>query len=69
MTNKSIAWNLVVTLPCVWFLFKETKGLSLEEIDLMFGGRALGALPSDLDEKKEEAEAVVAMSEGTHKVA
>jgi len=64
-----VAWNLVVTLPCVWFLFKETKGLSLEEIDLMFGGRALGALPSDLDEKKEEAEAVVAMSEGTHKVA
>lgn len=46
---------MVVTLPTIWFLFQETKGLSLEEIDLMFGGRALGALPSDLDEKREEA--------------
>lgn len=64
MADKSTAWNLVITLPVIWFFFKETKGLSLEEIDLMFGSRALGALPSDLDEKKEEVEAVVATAEG-----
>jgi hypothetical protein len=49
------AWNLCVTLPVLVIFFKETKGLSLEEIDLMFGERALGALPQDIDEKKEEA--------------
>uniref|UniRef100_A0A0D2XGZ5 Major facilitator superfamily (MFS) profile domain-containing protein n=1 Tax=Fusarium oxysporum (strain Fo5176) TaxID=660025 RepID=A0A0D2XGZ5_FUSOF len=32
-----------------YFLFVETKGLSLEEIDLMFGDRALGNLPADIE--------------------
>jgi hypothetical protein len=47
-----VAFNLVVTLPTVWFTFKETKHLSLEEIDLLFGERALGALPSDINDMK-----------------
>ncbi|KAJ6437179.1 hypothetical protein O9K51_10149 [Purpureocillium lavendulum] len=32
-----VAWNLVITLPVLIVFFKETKGISLEEIDLMFG--------------------------------
>lgn len=37
-----------MTLPVIYFFFKETKQKSLEEIDLLFGGRALGTLPEDL---------------------
>lgn len=29
--------------------FRETKGLTLEEIDLMFGDRALGNLANDIE--------------------
>ncbi|KAH6692139.1 general substrate transporter [Leptodontidium sp. MPI-SDFR-AT-0119] len=43
-----VAWNIVVTFPVVFFLFKETKQVSLEDIDLLFGERALGTLPDDL---------------------
>lgn len=43
-----VAFNLCVTLPTIVFMFKETKQLSLEEIDLLFGERALGTLPDDL---------------------
>ena len=32
-----IAWNLLVTLPTIFFMFKETKQRTLEEIDLLFG--------------------------------
>jgi len=35
---------------------QETKQKSLEEIDLLFGDRALGTLPDDLDEKQREIE-------------
>ena len=52
-----VAWNLLVTLPVIFFLWKETKQLSLEEIDLLFGERALGTLPEDLD-RKGDAEVV-----------
>ena len=45
-------FNIVVTLPTVCFVFKETKQISLEEIDLLFGERALGTLPKDLDGKE-----------------
>lgn len=38
-----------MTLPTLIFAFRETKGLSLEEIDLMFGDRALGNLPADIE--------------------
>ncbi|KAK4095739.1 general substrate transporter [Parathielavia hyrcaniae] len=44
-----VAWDIVVTIPVVFFFFKETKQMSLEEIDLLFGERSLGALPKDLD--------------------
>lgn len=42
-----VAFNVVVTIPTIFFTFKETKGLSLEEIDVLFGERASGALPKD----------------------
>ena len=54
-----VAWNLFVTLPAVFFLWKETKQLSLEEIDLLFGERALGTLPGDLDTKLGDAPEVM----------
>ncbi|KKY26780.1 putative mfs sugar [Diplodia seriata] len=47
-----IAWNIVVTLPCIIIFFKETKQLSLEEIDLLFGERALGQLPDNIHDVK-----------------
>lgn len=43
-----VAWDLVVTIPVVYFFFKETKQMTLEDIDLLFGERALGTLPDDL---------------------
>ncbi|KAF2262125.1 general substrate transporter [Lojkania enalia] len=46
-----VAFNLCVTLPTIYFVFKETKQLSLEEIDLLFGERALGTLPENLADK------------------
>ncbi|KAJ2894758.1 hypothetical protein MKZ38_007243 [Zalerion maritima] len=53
-----VAFNCLVTLPTIYFTFKETKGLSLEEIDVLFGGRALGALPENLKKQQHlEAEA------------
>lgn len=44
-------WNIVVTIPTIWFLFKETNKKSLEEIDLLFGERALGTLPEQIEAK------------------
>ncbi|KIW03458.1 uncharacterized protein PV09_05227 [Verruconis gallopava] len=49
------AFNILVTFPTIWFAFKETKKLSLEEIDLLFGERALGTLPQDLTGIKEKS--------------
>ncbi len=46
--TKPLAWDIVITIPCVYFFFKETKQVSLEDIDLLFGERALGTLPADL---------------------
>ncbi|KAH8427191.1 sugar porter family MFS transporter [Aspergillus melleus] len=51
------AFNVVITIPTIFFWFKETKQKSLEEIDLLFGGRALGMLSNDLNEKGLEVEA------------
>ncbi|KAF2684148.1 general substrate transporter [Lentithecium fluviatile CBS 122367] len=51
-----VAFNLFVTLPTIWFVFKETKQLTLEEIDLLFGERALGTLPDDLGGKEGHVE-------------
>ena len=43
-----VAFNICVTFPVIFFFFKETKQVSLEDIDLLFGERALGTLPDDL---------------------
>ncbi|RDL36333.1 uncharacterized protein BP5553_05685 [Venustampulla echinocandica] len=43
-----VVFNVVVIFPVIFFFFKETKQVSLEDIDLLFGERALGALPDDL---------------------
>lgn len=48
----------MVALPCLILLFRETKGLTLEEIDVMFGGRALGTLADDMEKNTAEASAV-----------
>lgn len=50
-----VAFNVAVTFPTIFFVFKETKQVSLEGIDLLFGERALGTLPQEL-EKNGEAE-------------
>lgn len=42
----------------IFFWFKETKQKSLEEIDLLFGGRALGILNDNLHPKALELETV-----------
>ncbi|PQE15325.1 MFS sugar transporter protein [Rutstroemia sp. NJR-2017a BBW] len=52
------AWNIVITFPVVFFFFKETKQVSLEDIDLLFGERALGTLPDDLTKGGLDAPAV-----------
>ena len=43
-----LAFDILITIPVVFFFFKETKQVSLEDIDLLFGERALGTLPDDL---------------------
>ena len=58
LTEFITAWNVVVTIPIVFFFFKETKQLSLEEIDLLFGDRALGTLPDDISKGIEHNGAV-----------
>ncbi|CRG88669.1 Quinate permease [Talaromyces islandicus] len=50
------AWNVCVTIPIIYFWFKETKQKSLEEIDILFGGRALGALDNEISSKALEME-------------
>ncbi|KAK1140751.1 hypothetical protein N8T08_009952 [Aspergillus melleus] len=49
--------DVFITIPTIFIWFKETKQKSLEEIDLLFGGRALGMLSNDLNEKGLEVEA------------
>ncbi|KAM0439861.1 hypothetical protein ACHAPT_000958 [Fusarium lateritium] len=64
-----VAWNLVVTLPVLLFFFRETKGLSLEEIDLMFGDRALGNLPADIEKSAVMGTTSLAHEEAPEKTA
>jgi len=51
-----VAFNLLVTLPTIFFVFKETRQKTLEEIDLLFGDRALGMLPDDLHDTEKQIE-------------
>jgi hypothetical protein len=44
-----IAFNICITFPTIWFTFRETKRLTLEEIDLLFGGHAAGNVPNNLE--------------------
>ena len=49
-----VAFNILVTFPVIFFFFKETTRVTLEDIDLLFeGGRALGTLPDDLNKEVE----------------
>ena len=48
------SFNIVITIPTIWFLFAETNKKSLEEIDLLFGERALGTLPEQIETKDVE---------------
>ncbi|PLB44374.1 general substrate transporter [Aspergillus steynii IBT 23096] len=59
-------FNVVVTIPTIFFWFKETKQKSLEEIDLLFGGRALGMLSNDLNEKGLEVDHHSAVEQVEH---
>ncbi|XP_014556439.1 hypothetical protein COCVIDRAFT_37930 [Bipolaris victoriae FI3] len=51
-----VAFNICVTLPTIWFVFKETKQLTLEEIDLLFGDEDMGTLAGGLDDKQKQIE-------------
>ncbi|KAK5006408.1 hypothetical protein LTR28_006536, partial [Elasticomyces elasticus] len=51
------AFNVAVTIPTVFFVFKETTQKSLEEIDLLFGERASGMPASGGEEKRLESAA------------
>ncbi|KAJ5728434.1 hypothetical protein N7493_004764 [Penicillium malachiteum] len=44
-----VAWNLCVSLPIIYFFFRETKQKSLEEIDLIFEQRLPDRSSVDLD--------------------
>lgn len=50
------AFNVVVALPVLIFMFKETKGLTLEEIDHMFSQYSLGDSPGLTEKEVEIAE-------------
>jgi hypothetical protein len=54
---------MVVTIPTIFIWFKETKQKSLEEIDLLFGGRALGVLDDELNPKALEMESTAAATQ------
>lgn len=40
-----------MTIPTIYLIFPETNKKSLEEIDLLFGERALGTLPEQIEAK------------------
>lgn len=52
-----VVFNIVITIPTIWYIFPETNKKTLEEIDLLFGERALGSLPDHLNEKELDAAA------------
>jgi hypothetical protein len=48
-----VAFIVVVTFLVIFFFSKETTRTSLEDVDLLFGERALGTLPDDLNKEVE----------------
>jgi hypothetical protein len=58
-TDRGIAFNICVTFPVIFFLFKDTTQVSLEDIDLLFGEPALRTLPEDLHKENIQTEQVV----------
>lgn len=44
--------DLCISFPVIYFFFPETKQKSLEQIDLLFGGHAAGALPEEAAAKQ-----------------
>jgi hypothetical protein len=61
-----VAWNTLVTFPTIFFMFKETKQKSLEEIDLFFGGPVTIPVQSNTTDTLDSPTAVT-KSEITHK--
>lgn len=48
--------DICITLPVIYFFFKETTQKSLEEIDLLFGQSAVGVVPEGMEETATSAE-------------
>jgi len=63
-----VAFNIVVTFPVIFFFFKETTQVSLEDIDLLFGERALGTLPDDLHKETMQPEQIIVDSDTREEV-
>lgn len=61
-----LAFNLLVTFPTIFLCFKETNQVSLEDIDLLFGERALGTLPADLNKEGAEMRPTAQHAEMKH---
>jgi hypothetical protein len=51
-------FNIVITFPTVFFIFKETKGVSLEEMDALFGETSVRQAGKEitLGDEKERSE-------------
>lgn len=63
-----VAFNVAVTFPTIFFMFKETKQMSLEGIDLLFGDRALGTLPQELEKEGETVEEIESAEDANTRV-
>ena len=53
-----VAFNLLVTFPTIWFTFKETTQLTLEEIDLLFEETAPDTVAADVAREGRRSESL-----------
>ncbi|KAL9094731.1 MAG: hypothetical protein Q9165_003001 [Trypethelium subeluteriae] len=61
------AFNIVITIPTIALFFKETKQLSLEEIDLLFNaedGRSVSVDRGTLERERERKRSIHTINEG-----